>query len=186
MPTKALVGVPASSGRFVPSKPTLAPAASVTQFTIQNYNAGLIYTVSATSGTATRNGDTITLSNNTTICTVTASPPKMGSNSAASTFERKPFAYSCRTVSQTCCDTCCIQQCTCGCAAPVNGSCDGVGSPNGQCGCGGATPCMFGCIGCLQYGSCNCRDCSYQVCDVLISETGNGYINRGTEWYKVG
>jgi hypothetical protein len=43
---------------------------------------------------------------------------------------------------------------------------------------------MYGTIGYVVCDTCY-YDCSYQVCDVLINQTGNGYINNGSEWYKI-
>lgn len=100
-------------------------------------------------------------------------------------MERKAYRYSCRDVPYTCCDTCCstVGSCSCSPPDPATGGCPPGTSPNGQCGCGGDTPCMAGTVPTVQCVSCNCRTCTRQVCDVLINEPG--YTNSGSEWYKV-
>jgi hypothetical protein len=178
----AALSASAGGGRFVPDKPVIVIGSQASQFVINNYDASLIYNLSVTAGTATRSGNTITLSSGDAICTVSCYSQK-GITASTGTYERKSYTYSCRPVSQTCCDSCCgwVGSCSCG-PAP----CGPGGSPNGQCGCGGGVPCMYGTVPQYVCNSCNCHDCSYTVCDVLIDQTGNGYTNRGTEWYKVG
>jgi hypothetical protein len=103
-------------------------------------------------------------------------------------MERKAYGFSCRDITGTCCDRCCVEQCSCGCLPPGPNGCPEGSSPNGQCGCGTTLPdlpCMFGCVGCIREEDCNCRSCvTGTICDVLINEPG--YTNSGTEWYKIG
>lgn len=157
-------------------------------FNITNYDSTLVYqaTLISGSGTATLNTSTgrYTLSSANARFSVVARYAASSPASGQDFMERRAYTYSCRTVPQTCCETVCIEQCTCGCSGPDpnTGGCPAGSSPNGQCGCGGSSPCMFGCIGCKTFGQ-NCFDCTYTVCDVLINQPG--YINSGTEWYKV-
>ena len=118
----------------------------------------------------------LSLSSGDSTCTVSVYSQKriLG---PTSTCIRKPYAYSCRTVSQTC-----YQGCGCYAVCPKPCSSDPNQGGWGQCGCPPSAP----------YGGpvdvyCNqcAYDCSYQVCDVLINQTGNGYINNGSEWYKI-
>lgn len=170
-----------------PAKPTVSYV-STGLFSIQNYDSSLVYTTTliSGSGSATLNTSTgrYTLSNSPARFKVECSYA-VGGPTSAGYMERKPYAYSCRTVSGTCCSTCCVEQCSCGCVGAGPSGCPSGSSPNGQCGCGGAgRECMTGCIGCKTTGQC-CSPCSSTVCDVLIDETVNGYINSGTEWYKI-
>lgn len=167
-----------------PATPTLSYLGSTGRFTISNYNSAFTYTV--TSGT--RSGSTLTLPSNSSTANVSAVSFSGGSSSASRTYQNKPFAYSCRTIpGGQSCQTCCIVPGYCYCGPPgPSGGCEGGSSPNGQCGCGGSVPCMYGTISCQQTGSCNCVTIpDSQVCDVLISETGNGFTNGGSEWYKI-
>jgi len=175
-------------GVLKPDPPIMAYV-TTGQFSISNYNPTLIYVATLTtgSGTATLNTSTgiYTLSGSNSRFSVVAKYGAGAPDSDQDFMERKAYEYSCRTVSQTCCNTVCIQECSCGCTGPDgSGGCPPGTSPNGQCGCGseGRPPCMFGCIGCQTYGQ-SCYDCSYTVCDVLINQPG--YTNSGAEWYKV-
>ena len=159
-------------------------------FSINNYSSLQTYTATLVSGSGTASLNTTTgrytLSDANARFSVTASWAAGTPASIAGYIERKAYTYDCRSVCGTCCDTCCISYCTCGCSAPIPGNgCPSGTSPNGQCGCGGGTPCMFGCIGCAQYGSCNCHTCCSCVWDIFHDYSGEGYINSGTEWYKV-
>jgi hypothetical protein len=172
-----------------PEKPVIVYH-STGQFRISNYNSSLNYQTIYSSGPGTNpsfNTSTgiYSLPDRNSAFFVSAAYAVGAPRSVEGYMERKAYRYSCRDIFGTCCDTCCVQQCNCGCAAPDANGCPPGTSPNGQCGCGGATPCMFGCIGCLQFAECNCRTCKIgEVCDVLINEPG--YTNSGTEWYKVG
>lgn len=94
MPALAVIAAAAAGGMgFVPSKPTLTHAASTGQFTITNYDAALTYVLSATAGTPTRSGPTLSLSNANSIGTVKARGPKGLTDSAGGTAERKAYTY---------------------------------------------------------------------------------------------
>lgn len=110
-----------------------------------------------------------------------------GPTSTPAYMERKKYDFTCRRVPQQCCGPCnCrLEGGNCFCEPPGPEGCPPGTSPNGQCGCGGATPCMGGSIGQVVCDTC-CSDCSFTACDVLVDETPNGYINGGSEWYKVG
>ena len=156
-------------------------------FSISNYDSTLTYaaTLLTGSGTATLNTSTgvYTLSSTNSRFSVTSAYAVGATTSDPDFMERKAYTYSCRTVPQTCCQTCCIVPGYCYCGPPGPSGCPARSTPNGQCGCGGAVPCMYGTISCQQYGACNCYNCSYTVCDVLINQPG--YTNSGSEWYKV-
>ena len=87
----AAVAVGASGGRFAPAKPTITYVSTGT-FSISNYDASLMYTITPSSGTASRSGATITLNSTDMEATVTAGPPKGGVASASVTIGRKPLS----------------------------------------------------------------------------------------------
>lgn len=190
MAVLAVVGASIWGGGGVPDKPVIVYQNQIGRFTITNYNPNLIYSFSVNSGSVTQtisgNSLTLALSSGDSTCTVSVYSQKriLG---PLSTCTRKPYAYSCRTVSQSCgygCN-CRLEGGGCSCGPPgASGGCEDGSTPNGQCGCGGGTPCMYGSIGYVVCDTCY-YDCSYQVCDVLINQTGNGYINNGSEWYKI-
>lgn len=169
----------ANAVKFPPDKPTLSHT-GVGQFSITNYDPINTYVVTMNTGTFSRTGAAVTVNTGNSICTVVSYSPK-GIPSTASTYERKSYSYGCRTVPQTCCGGCNCRlegsNCSCG-PAP----CGPGGSPNGQCGCGGIYPCMYGSIGSIVCDTC-CSDCSYTACDVLIDQPG--YTNNGSEWHKI-
>jgi hypothetical protein len=157
-------------------------------FSISNYDSTLTYTATLVSGTGTATfapaTGRYTLSSTNARFSVTSKYAPSAPESTPDYMERKAYTYSCRTVAQTCYTSCncSLQGSNCYCVAPGPSGCPAGTSPNGQCGCGGGTPCMGGSIGTVVCQSCP-YDCSYQVCDVLIAQTG--YTNSGTEWYKV-
>lgn len=169
-----------------PNKPTMTYV-STGVFQISNYDPSLVYEttfVIGSGGTATLNTSNgrYTLSGQWSGFNVVARYIAGAPASAAGYMERKNYSYSCRTVPQQCCGgcNCRLEGGNCFC---VPGPCPGDCPPNGQCGCVDPNPCTCGSIGQIVCDTC-CSDCSYQVCDVLVSEPG--YTNSGTEWYKVG
>lgn len=76
----------AAGGRVAAPKPVLQHTAAG-QFTIQNYNSDLTYTISA----GTRSGAVITLPSANQSCTVTARGQKGTTESTAGTCERKSY-----------------------------------------------------------------------------------------------
>lgn len=156
-------------------------------FEVTNSDLTGVYTTTLVSGSGTVTQSTVggkrrfTISGDTARFAVTFSYAVGSPQSAPDYMERKKYSYSCRTVSQTCYQSCnCrLEGGNCYCAP---GPCAANCPPNGQCGCTGATPCQCGSIGTVVCDSCP-YDCSYQDCDVLINEPG--YTNSGTEWYKV-
>jgi hypothetical protein len=184
MAVLAVVGASIWGGGGIPDKPIITYQNQIGRFTITNYNPNLIYSFSVNSGSVTQtisgNSLTLALSSGDSTCTVSVYSQKriLG---PLSTCTRKPYAYSCRTVSQSCgygCN-CRLQGGDCGCIP-----CSQGGVKSDQCGCYGPTTCTTGSIGEVVCDTCY-YDCSYQVCDVLINQTGNGYINNGSEWYKI-
>lgn len=160
-------------------------------FQISNYNSTLTYEAifkTGSGGTATLNTSNgrYTLNTAWSGFDVVARYAPGSPASAAGYMERKPYSFSCRQVFGTCCDTCCeLVGGNCGCVGAGPSGCPPGSSPNGQCGCGGpGRECMTGTIGEVVCSSCNCRSCVVaNPCDVLINEPG--YVNSGTEWYKV-
>lgn len=156
-------------------------------FQISNPVVDAIYTTTLVSGTAgitPSASNKYFMTNTNTRYSITASWYVGGPESAPGYMERKPHAFGPRLVSATCgysCN-CHTEGVTCFCAAPDGGGCPPGTSPNGQCGCGGAAPCMGGSLGYTVCDTCY-SDCSYYVYDVLINEPG--YTNSGGEWYKV-
>jgi hypothetical protein len=158
-------------------------------FEVANTQDG-IYTTSLVSGSGSVTQSTVngkrrfTLSGANSRFSITFSYAAGAPQSVASFMERKAYEYSCREVPYTCCSACnCrTEGADCFCVAPDADGCPPGTSPNGQCGCGGATPCMGGSIGTVVCDTC-CSTCFETVCDVLIDQPG--YINSGTEWYKV-
>jgi hypothetical protein len=180
MPVLAVVGASIWGGGGVPDKPIITYQNQVGRFTITNYNPNLIYSFSVNSGSVTQtisgNSLILTLSSGDSTCTVSVYSQKriLG---PLSTCTRKPYAYSCRTVQQTC-----SRAAGCTVECPDSCSSDPGQGGWGQCGCGGSSP--YGGRVIVTCGS-EDYDCSYQACDVLISQTANGYINNGSEWYKI-
>lgn len=158
-------------------------------FEVSNTTAG-IYTATLVSGSGAITQSTVngkvrfTLSGTNSRYAITFAYAEGAPQSAPDYVERKAYSYSCREVSYSCSYSCnCVTTpSNCYCSAPVNGSCPPGTSPNGQCGCGGATPCMGGTIGGTSCQTCT-GTCTNTVCDVLIDQPG--YTNSGTEWYRV-
>lgn len=149
-------------------------------FSISNYSPSLVYVATLTtgSGNATLNTSTgrYTLSGPDSRFRIVAKYGVGAPESDADFIERNSYSYSCRNVQN--CVSCC-------CSATCNGYCTsgepcppGVGQGFEECGC-----LTFFCgtitVTCGQ--SCT----TSQVCDVFIDESSGGYINSGTEWYKV-
>jgi hypothetical protein len=167
-----------------PAKPSLSYVTTGT-FVINGYDSTLVYEPVLVSGGGTASfnatNQRYTLSNEDAAFNIIARYAVGAPGSTPTLIERKKYSFSCRTVPQTCCESCCqLEGGNCFC---VPGPCPSDCPPNGQCGCGGDFPCTCGSIGDVVCRDCNCRDCSFQVCDVLINEPG--YINSGTEWYRI-
>lgn len=158
-------------------------------FEVSNTTAG-VYTATLVSGSGSATQSTVngkvrfTLSGVNSRFSVTFAYASGAPQSVPDYMERKAYTYSCRSVPYSCCGSCnCrLEGGDCYCSAPVNGGCPPGTSPNGQCGCGGGTPCMGGSIGTVVCDTC-CSTCYNTYCDVLIDQPG--YTNSGTEWYKV-
>jgi len=174
-----------------PAKPIMQYV-STGVFQISNYNSALTYQAIfrvGSGGSAALNisNGRYTLDNENSGFDVIARYAVGSLPSVPGYMERKRYRFSCRNIIGTCCDSCCsLVGGDCGCVAAGPDGCPPGSSPNGQCGCGGpGRECMFGSIGEVVCSPCNCRSCVVgTVCDVLIDEPG--YINSGTEWYKVG
>lgn len=177
-----LVSIAAAAGsrKFTPS-PIMAYV-STGVFSISNYDSTLTYTATLVSGsgTATFNASNgrYTLSSTDARFSVTSRYAPSAPASNPDFMERKPYTYSCRTVQRTGTRPCC-------CVATCNGYCTGgepcppgVGQGFQECGC----PTFF--CGTISV-TCGTETFTYNetVCDVLIDQPG--YINSGTEWYKV-
>ena len=157
-------------------------------FSISNYDPTLTYTAALVSGSGTAtfssSNGRYTLSGANSRFSITSRYAPGTTESDPDYMERKSYTYSCRTVARTCYTSC---NCSlvggnCYCGPPGPSGCPAGSTPNGQCGCGGAYPCMYGSIGTVVCQSCPYA-CNYTVCDVLINQPG--YTNSGTEWYKV-
>ena len=94
MPSIAFFAAASSSTRIIPIKPVLSHTA-LGQFTIspESYRENLTYSLSSTSGSVSRNGSIITVSDPNAIVTIIASSSKGGS-AAPSTVERKAYTYT--------------------------------------------------------------------------------------------
>lgn len=158
---------------FPPPKATVVRS-STGVFQITNYKSMFLYTLTVTNGTISNPDSSgyFNMSSANAICTIT---PSFGLNGPSTLVERKSYTYSCRTVPQTCYQGCnCSVTCNGGCS--TNSACGGYQ----QCGC----PTWY--CGTVDVVCQSCPyDCSYTACDVLIDQSGNGYTNSGTEWYKV-
>lgn len=154
--------VSAGGGRFIPDKPTLVRSASG-QFTISNYNSNYQYVVSANSGTATRSGNTVTMSGTNAVCTVTAYPPKGVIASIQSAFERRAYTSTSTAVWN---DTTPAPY-----AANIGPGAQGAVCPWGGSHNGGGL-CVFPSSGYTTYT--NTRDA-----------TPSGFTDHSTEWCKV-
>jgi hypothetical protein len=168
-------------GLVTPSAPVMAYF-STGVFSISNYNPALVYVATLTtgSGTATLNTSTgrYTLSGADSRFSVVAKYGAGAPESTADFMERNAYSYSCRNV-ETCVSCCCSV--TCGGYCSGTPCPPGVGQGYNECGCGGATAYYCGSITVTCGQSCS----TSQVCDVFIDESSGGYINSGTEWYKV-
>lgn len=166
-------------GVLKPDAPVMAYF-STGVFSISNYNPTLVYVATLTtgSGTATLNTSTgrYTLSGADSRFSVVAKYGAGAPESTADFMERNAYSYSCRNVENCvscCCSASCDGYCTGGEPCPP-----GVGQGFQECGC----PTFFcGTITVTCGQSCT----TSQVCDVFIDESSGGYINSGTEWYKV-
>lgn len=165
-----------------PATPVVAHTA-YGQFTITNYDARAIYTFTRLTGTgtATRVGAVVTLSDANARFSVVAAYAVGAQTTAAAFMERKAYTYT--LVNQP--YACGSHQCncrqdwgSCGC-----GSCSGFPSPNGQ-----------------SWGQCGCdyEMCWYNpttVCDTCTSYCDNwvnvrngtpaGFADKHGEWSRV-
>lgn len=169
------------------SAPPSAPVMSYVStgvFEVSNTVAGATYSASLVSGSGSASQSTVngkirfSLSTNPARFSVTAAWSAGGSPSSADYMERKPFSYTPYTCG-TCCGSPygCWKSCGCECGGGGCGCYGNSGQSWGQCGCPG-TMCWY------NWGT--CQDCS-SCCSGgnLIDETGNGYTNGGSEWYKL-
>lgn len=174
VPPGSALGYTYTTFLATPPQPTLTYLGYQGRFTISNYSASYIYTVTA----GTVSGSTLTLPSATSEAYVSAqsfaggasSPTRYYANKAPSYTPDTRYSYACGTA----CDTC--QYCGCGTCASLGVS----GSQSwGQCGCPG-TMCWYG-----SY-SCNCRTvyCSGGSAPSLINEPGYTW-NGSNEWYKI-
>ena len=158
----AVVAAGAAGGRFTAAKPTISHSA-YGQFTIDNYDANLTYTVSATSGSVSRSGAVITASATDTVVTVTAGSIKGGSGTPT-TAERKAYTYYYGT-GQSC-----------------SNNCQPGGGPSGanSCWCGsssdGYQTCCGGCYG---------QTCTNYQTGPFKNSTPSGYADTYSEWWKI-
>lgn len=167
-----------------PPKPTVSYV-STGLFALSTFDPSLTYvaTLVSGSGTATLNttNGRYTLSGADCRFRVDISYVP-GSPTTSVYMERKKYSYSCRQVSYSC---------GCNCTAVCSGTCNQYGggscvqNGNCQCGCCSALGGGWGWGGCVWVACQTCQCCCNTVCDVLIDETINGYINSGSEWYKV-
>lgn len=157
---RAAAAVAAASGRFTPSKPTVARNNS-TSFVINNYDPTYQYVLTPSSGTASRSGSVVTLSAPNATCTVVAYPPKGVTGSTQSSYEVKAYTY---TNTATYHDTT-PSAYAADMARSTGTYCPWGGSYNG----GGL--CVFPSSGYYTYA------------DVKDS-TPSGYTDSGTEWFR--
>lgn len=90
-----LIAASSAGGRgIVPVKPT-ATHTGTGQFTLgAEYSATNVYTLTASAGSATRNGAVVSLSNANSVGTITAKSPKGVTASTALTVERRAITYT--------------------------------------------------------------------------------------------
>jgi len=175
-----------------PPKPNLSYQSNHV-FQITNYSSTLVYSTNATSGSGTA-----TLNTSTGVYSISGSTANyrfdviaryaIGALPSDPGFmERKQHSFSCRQVTYTEAYGCNCGlvggNCSCGPPGP-SGGCEDGSSPNGQCGCGGSVPCMYGSIGTVVCQTCYREVCCSTICDVLINEPG--YTNSGSAWYRAG
>lgn len=165
MSRAALASAAAAGGRAVADKPTVTWHANG-KFRITNYNAAYTYTLTPSSGTATRVDDIVTLSAASATCTVTATLPKSVAASAAGTFERK--AYEAYVSSTYQCGTDAINPCPCGGGCPPCNECNPCYN------CCGSVPRM-----CNNYSGTNFAGQGYTLSPGPLT-----YPNNGSEWWK--
>lgn len=89
-PLPSLSGIIASTGRLVLSAPTITRHTVAGQFVINNYDSGIIYTLS---GSSTRSNNIVTLSSTNSSGTITQKAPKGILASTAVTIQRQPVTY---------------------------------------------------------------------------------------------
>lgn len=102
MPAIPVLSSGAAGLGVVAAKPVMEHGTAVSQFTITNYDATAVYALTASTGTASRSGATVTLSNANSTGTVTARGPKGIVVSAAGTMERKAYTWR-HEQGYTCC-----------------------------------------------------------------------------------
>lgn len=157
-------------------------------FEIDNYDPSLVYEAVYVSGSGTTSFNAtnarFSLSGQTSRFEVVARYAAGAPASDPAFMERKRYSYTYRNVSYTV-EECCPGQyrldAACYCT-DVWGNCYMGGTPSwGQCGCYDMCWWYYNGVRCFQ--QCYPSRCCRQIWDVLINEPG--YINSGTEWYKV-
>lgn len=165
-----------------PATPVMSHTATG-QFTITNYDARAVYTLTRVSGggTATRNGAVVTLSDPNARFSIVAAFAVGAPQSGTGFMERKAYTYT--LVNQP--YPCGSHQCncrqewgSCGC-----GGCGGFPSPNsqswGQCGCPGDM--------CWYNPTTVCDSCT-SYCDNWVNVrngTPAGFADKHGEWSRV-
>jgi len=154
-------------------------------FEIDNYDPSLVYEAVYVSGSGTTSFNAtnarFSLSGQTSRFEVVARYAAGAPASDPAFMERKKYSYTYRNVSYT-------VQYGCNCYLDANayctdvwGNCQPGHNPSwGQWGCG---PMCWIYNNGIKCQTCYRSECCRQIWDVLINEPG--YINSGTEWYKV-
>lgn len=177
--------VPASGGRFQPSKPVVTHTATGV-FTISQYvaNSAIVnYSISSVPAGFTNNNGAVTLTNVNSIGSVSSAAKKTGPSSATATFERKAYSYyqgATGTYSYSC-----------NCSPNQNATANYAPCPDNSC---GSAPCpcpkdgpQNRCI-CWAYGPPYCQTCYGTNYGPVLDTTpsSNGYVNEFSEWVKLG
>ncbi len=158
----ATITAASAGGRSIASTPSLAYAYSG-QFTISPYDSSYTYTHTG----ATRSGATLSVTSATSgTVSLTARTPKAVAESTAATCERKAYSYTADnryTVHENVGESGPGPTCTMGGGYYPHWDTNAAGqSVNAHCG----------------------RDSTYGSAPVLIDQSGSGYTNSGSEWYK--
>jgi hypothetical protein len=158
---------------FPPLKATMVRS-SAGVFQITNYMSMFRYTLTVTSGTVSNPDSSgyFNMSSADATCTVT---PSFGPNGPSTIVERKSYTYTPDTRYTYACGS-----------FTTGGECTSA-TYVGTCGPGNCGSCEN-----LNY-CCNTRNpvvnntsyCTGGSAPALIDQTGNGYTNGGTEWYKI-
>jgi hypothetical protein len=157
-----MVAMATNSSHYTPPKASLSHS-GYGQCTITNYDATMVYTLSVTSGSISRSGAVVTITDPNSVAYVSAAPPR-SVNPYVSSYERLAYTYHTEN-HQSCGNNC---------------------QPGG--GAGGANSCWCGSSS-DGYQTC-CGGCYGQTCSgdpnaQVKNGTPSGYNDDNSEWWKI-